>query len=84
MPARRENPDQPTYEEALAEVEAIIERIESGRVGLEESLAEYEKGVELLRRCREVLGRVEQRVEDLTRRLLESEEGGTPPAEPGA
>ena len=54
------------FEEAMALVEAIVERIESGEVGLEESLAEYERGVALLRRCREVLERAEMRIRELS------------------
>ncbi|MDX9912016.1 MAG: exodeoxyribonuclease VII small subunit [Phycisphaerales bacterium] len=54
------------FEEAMARVEAIVERIESGEVGLEESLAEYERGIALLKRCREVLERAELRVRELS------------------
>jgi len=53
----------------MAQVEAIIERIEGGEIGLEESIASYERGVELLRRCRAALEQAEQRVEDLTERM---------------
>lgn len=60
-----------SFEEALAQVESIIERIEGGQVGLEASVAEYEKGVALIRRCRDVLTRAEQRVEQLNKDLLE-------------
>lgn len=61
---------QPTFEEALEQVEAIIERIESGEIGLERSIAEYERGVAMIRRCREVLAKAEQRVQDLTAQML--------------
>lgn len=82
-PARRNGPAadaEPTFEEALEGVEAIIERIERGEVGLEESLAEYERGVELIKKCRAILERAEQRVEELTRRM-ESEAGGADKAD---
>ena len=68
---------EPTFEEALAEVEAIIERIETGQSGLERSIGEYEKGVRLLARCRGLLQNAEQRIEDVTARL---QEGGEPDA----
>lgn len=55
----------PTFEQAMAELESIIQRIESGSIGLEQSLAEYEKGVAIIRQCRAVLERAEQRVERL-------------------
>ena len=60
-----------SFEEALAQVESIIERIEGGQVGLEASVAEYEKGVALIRRCRDVLTKAEQRVEQLNKDLLD-------------
>lgn len=62
-----------TFEDALARVEAVIDRIESGEAGLEESLREYERGVELMRRCREILSRTELRVEELTKKLMSAD-----------
>jgi exodeoxyribonuclease VII small subunit len=59
------------FESAVAQIEKIIERIESGEIGLEESIAQYEKGVGLIRRCRLVLDRAEQRVEELTGQMQE-------------
>ncbi|MCH7797900.1 MAG: exodeoxyribonuclease VII small subunit [Planctomycetes bacterium] len=55
-----------TYEQALAELEALIERIERGEIGLEESLAEYRRGAALLTRCRAILDTAEQQIEQLT------------------
>ena len=43
------------YEDAIGELEALIERIEQGEIGLEASIAEYRRGVQLLRRCEAVL-----------------------------
>ncbi len=54
------------FEEALAQLEKLIDRIESGKVGLEESIAEYEKGAALLKHCRSILDRAEQRITELT------------------
>jgi exodeoxyribonuclease VII small subunit len=59
------------FESAVAQIEKIIERIESGEIGLEESIAQYETGVNLIRRCRQVLDRAEQRVEELTGQMQE-------------
>ena len=64
-----------TFEQALAEVESIIERIETGEIGLEDSLKEYERGVVLIKHCGGKLDRAQQQVEDLTRRLKEADEG---------
>ena len=58
-----------SFEQSLAEVEAIIRRVETGEVGLEESIVQYERGVALIRQCRETLDRAEQRVVDLTAQM---------------
>lgn len=57
------------FERAVEQVEAIIQRIESGEIGLEKSITEYERGVSLIRRCRQLLDRAEQRVEELTSQM---------------
>lgn len=74
-----------SFEDALAQIEGILERIESGEVGLEESLAEYERGVGLLNHCRGKLDRAKQKVEDLTRTLSSADESGpgSPSGGPG-
>ncbi len=64
---RNESGEQPSFEQAIEQLEAIIDRIESGEIGLERSIAEYERGVALIRRCRQVLESAEQRVEELQR-----------------
>jgi exodeoxyribonuclease VII small subunit len=58
-----------SFEDAMLRVEEIIARIESGEVGLEGSIDEYERGVALVARCRDILAKAEQRVEDLTERM---------------
>lgn len=54
------------FEDAVAQLEAIVERIESGQIGLEECIAEYERGMKLVGRCQEVLGAVQTRIAELT------------------
>jgi len=53
------------FEAAMTELESIVERIETGEIGLEESLGAYERGVALVRRCRSILDVTEQRVATL-------------------
>lgn len=72
-------PDELTYEQAVDELESIIERIESGDIGLEDSIRHYERGSQLLKRCRAILGQAEQRIERLDAKALESAPGSTPP-----
>ena len=55
-------------------IEEIIERIESGEMGLEEQIEQYARGAELLKTCREILERCEQRVEEISGEL---EDGGS-------
>jgi exodeoxyribonuclease VII small subunit len=51
-----------TFEQALAELERIVRELENGQIGLEESLASYEKGIGLLKRCYGQLQQAEQRI----------------------
>ena len=54
--------DNVTFEQALAELEQIVRELEDGQTGLEESLARYEQGVGLLKRCYAQLRQAEQRI----------------------
>ncbi|MHC4766711.1 MAG: exodeoxyribonuclease VII small subunit, partial [Planctomycetota bacterium] len=62
----RPDPDKMSYEQVIEELESIIGRIEQGKIGLAESLAEYQRGAALLRRCRGILEVAEQQIEKLT------------------
>ena len=55
-----------TFEQALAELDRIVHDLEDGQIGLEESLARYEEGVGLLKRCYAQLRAAEQRILLLT------------------
>lgn len=57
----------PDFEKSLAELEALIERLESGDLPLEESLKAFERGVTLTRECQSALEAAQARVEILTR-----------------
>lgn len=72
-------PPAPTFDERLARLEQIVGELEQGRVGLEDSIARYQEGTELVRRCRELLDGYQKRVEELT------ESGSKPyPGDPDA
>ncbi|NNJ26177.1 exodeoxyribonuclease VII small subunit [Alienimonas chondri] len=58
--------DEPPFEESLDDLRQVIADLEGGRLPLEASLARFEAGVGLLRRCRATLDRAERRVELLT------------------
>ena len=55
-----------SFETALAELEQIVQKLERGDVPLEESVAIYERGKSLKRRCEELLRQAEARVEKIT------------------
>ncbi len=57
---------EPTFEDALSKLEAIVAQLEAGDTGLEASLAAYERGVQLLRRCHGILQRAERKIELLS------------------
>ncbi len=60
------------YEDAVRELERLVESIERGDVGLEASLAAYRKGEQLLRHCKGLLDRAELSVREMT--LAEAEQ----------
>jgi exodeoxyribonuclease VII small subunit len=59
------------FEDALAELEDLVQRLERGELPLEDSLAAFERGIALVRALSQRLADVEQRVEV----LLKSEGG---------
>jgi|GEM_PF-3144832 exodeoxyribonuclease VII small subunit len=60
-------PDEPLrFEEALAELDTVVARLESGDVGLEEAIALFAQGQEYLAVCRERLALAKERIEELT------------------
>ncbi len=54
------------FEDAMALLEATVARLESGSLGLDDAIAEYEKAVGLVKICNERLADAEQRVRLLT------------------
>jgi len=55
-------PGAPTFEQALAELEALVARMEDGKLPLEESLAAYQRGAELIRFCEGKLADAQARI----------------------
>jgi len=71
------DPEQMSFEQALAELESIVEAMEQGEVPLAESLEHYERGVRMIKRCRALLADAEKKIE-----LLGEDEKGRPTTEP--
>ena len=59
------------FEQALAKLEELVEKLEHGDLGLDESLASFEQGMKLVKLCAERLKEAEKRVQ----KLVEAEGG---------
>jgi exodeoxyribonuclease VII small subunit len=55
----------PDFEQALAELEALVEKMEQGDLSLEASLQSFERGIQLTRSCQQALQAAEQKVQVL-------------------
>ena len=53
------------FEKSLQHLEKIVSNMESGELGLEESLEQFEKGINLAKNCQDTLANAELRVEQL-------------------
>ncbi len=60
-----DTPKTPDFEQALASLEALVEKMEEGDLSLEESLSAFEQGVKLTQECQRALGEAQQRVQVL-------------------
>ena len=58
----------PDFEHSLAELQALVERLESGELSLEDSLTAFEQGIGLTRECQAALAQAEQKVQILLER----------------
>jgi len=79
MTKQDKNPGQ--LERSLAELEALVERLESGELSLQQALKEFERGVKLTRLCQTALKEAELKVEIL---LKKTEDAEPEPFEPEA
>jgi exodeoxyribonuclease VII small subunit len=55
-----------SFEESLAELEIIVNELESGKLGLSDALARYEEGVKHLKGCQQLLEAAERKIELLS------------------
>jgi exodeoxyribonuclease VII small subunit len=63
----KKNVEKKKFEAALEELEKVVERLESGELSLEESLAAFEEGVKLVNLCNQKLTEVEKKIELLVK-----------------
>lgn len=55
----------PKFEEAMRRLDEIVEAMESGDIGIEESIAKYEEAMQLAAHCRAILDQAEQRIQKI-------------------
>ncbi|AXT27796.1 exodeoxyribonuclease VII small subunit [Ruegeria sp. AD91A] len=72
--------DQMTFEQAMKELEAVVGQLERGDVALDQSIALYERGAALKKRCEDELKRAEEKVAAITLDA-NGQPTGTTPAE---
>ncbi len=72
MPRKKKTP---SFEDALKDLEDIVERMEQGELSLEESLQSFEQGIQLTRTCQQALQEAEQKVNI----LINNSENSTKP-----
>jgi exodeoxyribonuclease VII small subunit len=63
--AKQTDKEPKNFESAMAELDGLVEKMEAGQLPLEESLASYQRGTELLRYCEKLLADAEQRIQIL-------------------
>jgi len=66
MARKKKAKQAPTFEKRLGRLEAIVDQLESGEVGLDASLKLYAEGADLIKACRTDLAEAETRIQALT------------------
>ena len=64
--------DKLSFEEAIKELGGIVQKIEQGKIPLQDSLEQYEKGMALIKHCRKILQDAEKRIE----KIASGQDGG--------
>lgn len=62
---------EPSFEDKLKTLEQLVDKLENSDLGLEKSLQEFERGIDLINDCEKALEGAEQRVKILTEGSLE-------------
>ena len=63
-----------SFEEAIKELTNIVGKIEQGQIPLQDSLEQYEKGMALIKQCRTILQKAEERIEKITKEQEDSKD----------
>lgn len=65
-----------SFEDSIKRLRTIVDKIEQGEIPLQDSLEQYEKGMALIKHCRDILQKAERRIEKISK-----EEPPEPPEE---
>jgi exodeoxyribonuclease VII small subunit len=60
-----ETEQQPSFEQTLAELETLVEQLESGKLELADSLEKFKRGIELSKQCRVMLDKAQQTIDEV-------------------
>ncbi len=55
-----------SFEQTINELTGIVSKVEQGRIPLQDSLEQYEKGMALIKHCRNILAKAEKRIEKIS------------------
>ena len=66
------------FEEAIKELTNIVGKIEQGQIPLQDSLEQYEKGMALIKQCRTILQKAEERIEKISKEQDQDSKEGRP------
>ena len=64
------------FEQAIGELTKLVGSIEQGDIPLENSIKQYEKGMSLIKHCRQILKSAEERIKKISEQHSESETNG--------
>jgi exodeoxyribonuclease VII small subunit len=69
MAEKKENNDisKLSFEQAIKKLTDIVSKIEDGQISLEQSLIQYEQGMELIKHCRGILQKAEKKIEEISK-----------------
>ena len=63
---KNDNISKMSFEQTIKELTGIVSKIEQGQIPLQDSLEQYERGMALIKHCREILGKAEKRIEKIS------------------
>jgi exodeoxyribonuclease VII small subunit len=63
---KKDDVSQLNFEQAIRQLGEIVEKIERGQIPLQDSLSQYERGMALIKHCKEILQKAEKRIEKIS------------------